>query len=103
MDEIFSALRKIKNRRTVDVYDIPSEVWKALCVTGARLLLGVLQNIMLSDKIPNEWRNSILIAIFKNKGDIQDLNNYRGIKLMSDTLKYGGHRFHCVFIVLFHL
>ena len=90
MDEIFSALRKIKNRRTVDVYDIPSEVWKALCVTGARLLLGVLQNIMLSDKIPNEWRNSILIAIFKNKGDIQDLNNYRGIKLMSDTLKYGG-------------
>ena len=34
-----------------------------------------------------EWRNSILVPIFKNKGDIQSCTNYRGIQLMSHTMK----------------
>jgi hypothetical protein len=32
-------------------------------------------------------RRSILVSIFKNKGDIQSYTNYRGIKLMSHTMK----------------
>jgi uncharacterized Zn finger protein len=34
----------------------------------------------------DEWRRSILVSIFKNKGDIQSCTNYRGIKLMSYTM-----------------
>jgi Reverse transcriptase (RNA-dependent DNA polymerase) len=34
----------------------------------------------------DEWRRSILVPIFKNKGDIQSFTNYRGIKLMSHTM-----------------
>jgi Reverse transcriptase (RNA-dependent DNA polymerase) len=37
--------------------------------------------------MPDEWRRSILVPIFKNKGDIQSYTNYRGIKLMSHTMK----------------
>jgi hypothetical protein len=36
--------------------------------------------------MPDEWR-STLVPIFKNKGDIQSCTNYRGIKLMSHTMK----------------
>jgi uncharacterized Zn finger protein len=36
--------------------------------------------------MPDEWRRSILVPIFKNKGDIQNCTNYRGIKLMSHTM-----------------
>jgi hypothetical protein len=35
-----------------------------------------------------EWRRSILVQIFKNKGDVQSCTNYRGIKLMSHTMKF---------------
>ena len=35
----------------------------------------------------DEWRKSTLIPIFKNKGDIQEYENYCGIKLVSHTLK----------------
>jgi Reverse transcriptase (RNA-dependent DNA polymerase) len=37
--------------------------------------------------MPDEWRTSILVPIFKNKRDIQNCTNYREIKLMSHTMK----------------
>jgi Reverse transcriptase (RNA-dependent DNA polymerase) len=43
--------------------------------------------IFRSNKMPDEWRRSILVPIFKNKGDIQSCTNYREIKLMSHTMK----------------
>ena len=88
LDEIFSAIRKMKNGEAVGIDDIPAKARKVLGgVTRVRLLLGILRNIIISERIPNKWRNSTLIPIFKNKGDLQDRSNYRGIKLMSHTLK----------------
>ena len=43
--------------------------------------------IFRSNKMPEEWRRSILVSIFKNKGDVQSCTNYCGIKLMSHTMK----------------
>ncbi|GJV91301.1 hypothetical protein Tco_1539114 [Tanacetum coccineum] len=37
--------------------------------------------------MPEEWRLSDVIPIFKNKGDAQVCSNYRGIKLLSHTMK----------------
>jgi hypothetical protein len=37
--------------------------------------------------MPDEWRRSILVPIFKNMGDVQSYTNYRGMKLMSHTMK----------------
>ncbi|XP_074363467.1 uncharacterized protein LOC141704020 [Apium graveolens] len=40
------------------------------------------------DQIPiEEWRLSMVVPIYKNKGDAQDCSNYRGIKLLSHTMK----------------
>ena len=33
------------------------------------------------------WRESIIVPVYKNKGDVQECGNYRGIKLTSHTLK----------------
>jgi len=39
-------------------------------------------------KIPNEWRTSAVIPLYKEKGDVQDCNNYQGIKLLSHIMKF---------------
>jgi hypothetical protein len=43
--------------------------------------------ILVKGTIPDKWRDSTLIPIFKEKGDVQRCENYRRIKLMSHTLK----------------
>ncbi|XP_070016044.1 uncharacterized protein [Nicotiana sylvestris] len=38
-------------------------------------------------RIPDEWRWSTMVSVYKNKWDIQNCSNYRGIKLLSHTMK----------------
>ncbi|VDO78018.1 unnamed protein product [Heligmosomoides polygyrus] len=37
--------------------------------------------------MPDDWRNSTIVPIFKQKGDASECSNYRGIKLISHTMK----------------
>jgi hypothetical protein len=66
---------------------IPIEVWRYLGVRAIVWLTKLCNLIFRSNKMPEEWRRSILVPIFKNKGDVQSCTNYRGIKLMSHTMK----------------
>ena len=45
------------------------------------------RDIYEQEKIPTEWRDSVILPIYKEKGDIQDCENYRGIKLRSHYMK----------------
>ena len=86
-EEVVSALKKMKNGKATGPDLIPAEVWKALGEEGVDILHNLMEKILEQEKIPEEWRESILIPIFKGKGDVQNCGNYRGIKLMSHTLK----------------
>jgi hypothetical protein len=65
---------------------IPIEVWKCLVDIAIVWLTKLFNRIFRSNKMPDEWRSS-LVPIFKNKGDIQSCTNYRRINLMSHTMK----------------
>ena len=66
---------------------IPIKVWRCLGDIAIVWLAKIFNNIFRSNKMPKEWRKNILVPISKNKGDIQNCINYRGIKLMSHTTK----------------
>ena len=66
---------------------IPIGVWKGLGDIAIVWLTKLFNLIFRANKMPEEWRRSILVPIFKNKGDVQSCTNYRGIKLMSHTMK----------------
>ena len=86
-EEVARALKKMKNGKAAGPDMIPSEVWKALGEEGVDILYDLMVKIFEQEKIPDEWQESTLIPIFKRKGDVQECKNYRGIKLMSHTLK----------------
>ncbi|KAK3516553.1 hypothetical protein QTP70_022057 [Hemibagrus guttatus] len=86
-DEVRKALKRMKSGKAVGPDDIPVEVWKCLGETAVEFLASLFNRVLESERMPEEWRRSVLVPIFKNKGDVQSCSNYRGIKLMSHTMK----------------
>ena len=85
--EIGEALKRMKRGKAMGPDGIPIEVWRCLGDRAIVWLTKLFNLIFRSNKMPEEWRRSILVPIFKNKGDVQSCTNYRGIKLMSHTMK----------------
>ena len=85
--EVEEALKKMKCGKAVGPDDIPIEVWKCLGEQGITWLTKLFNVILKTKKMPDEWRKSLLVPIFKNKGDAQECANYRGLKLLGHTLK----------------
>ena len=78
-------LKGIKSGKAVGSDEIPAEVWKCLGWLVVVTLCKLFNSIMITETIPSAWRDSVLVPIFKEKGDIQECNNFRGIKLLSHT------------------
>ncbi|VFQ77401.1 unnamed protein product [Cuscuta campestris] len=77
----------MRNGRAVGPDEIPVEFWKH-AGRDAWVWLTKLFNVILRTAwMPDEWRESLLVPLFKGKGDIQSCENYRGIKLLSHTMK----------------
>ncbi|KAK3517653.1 hypothetical protein QTP70_014779 [Hemibagrus guttatus] len=86
-DEIRKALKRMKSGKAVGPDDIPVEVWKCLGEAAVEFLTSLFNRVLESEKMLEEWRRSVVVPIFKNKGDVQSCSNYRGIMLMSHTMK----------------
>ena len=86
-EEVRENMQRMKNGKAVGPDDIPVEVWKCLGESALKFLTKLYNRTMESERMPEEWRDSVLIPIFKNKGDVQSCSNYRGIKLIGHTMK----------------
>ena len=64
------ALKGMKSGKAVGSDEIPAEVWKCLGWFGVVTLCKLFNSIMITETIPSAWRDSVLVPIFKEKGDI---------------------------------
>ena len=85
-EEVKNALRRIKKGKAVGPDELPVEVWKCMGKMGIKFLIRLFNRLM-GERMPEEWKRSVLIPIYKNKRNAQCCGNYRGIKLMSHTMK----------------
>ncbi|EYB84936.1 hypothetical protein Y032_0307g2033 [Ancylostoma ceylanicum] len=87
VDEVRMAMKKMKAGKASGPDGIPVEAWRSLGELGVRWLTMFFNNITRSEKIPEAWKDSIIVPIFKRKGDAMNCVNYRGIKLIAHTMK----------------
>ena len=86
-EEVRTGLRKMKKRKAQGPDDIPLEVWITLGNKGVDFLVNFFNRLLQWEKMPDEWRRSVLVPLYKGKGDIKEYGNYLGIKLMSHSMK----------------
>ncbi|EYB93784.1 hypothetical protein Y032_0179g755 [Ancylostoma ceylanicum] len=87
IEEVRKVVKKMKVGKAAGPDGVPVEVWKSLGELGLQCLTTFFNNITWSARIPQAWRDSIIVPIFKRKGDVMDCTNYRGIKLIAHTMK----------------
>ena len=75
-EEIAAVMRRMKKEKSVGLGGISAEACKVMGRIAVEWLIEVFRNIIEIEHMPNEWKASTLIPIFKNKGDIQDCGNY---------------------------
>ena len=67
-EEVEVALKGMKHGKAMGPDGIPVEVWKSLGEEVVDMLLDLLQKIFEQEKMPEEWRDSVIVPIFKEKG-----------------------------------
>lgn len=79
--DIQSVPEKLKNKKSHGQDGTSNELLKYAGESLIQPLIKLFQEIMSQHRIPNEWRNSTTILIFK-MGDKKLLSNYREIHFL---------------------
>ena len=83
VNEIKFLISKLKSNKACGIDNIRNEFLKN-CPCDMIEIITFLFNIVLqSGFIPSDWCIGLIMPLFKNKGSINDPDNYRGITLLS--------------------
>ena len=70
--EVREAIRKMKQRKAAGL----SEVTTKMIVAGGKIaeevMLQLCQRVLDGKGIPDEWKTSVVVPIFKGKGDVMN-------------------------------
>ena len=80
------AIDKLKSHKSPGIDKIPAELIKAGVEQFDWRSIKLLTSVWKKEKLPEEWKESIIVLIHK-KGNKTDCNNYRGISFLPTTYK----------------
>ena len=86
-EEVAKALRKMKPGKAAGPSGVVSEMLKASDELGVEWMTDLCNVIVRDGKIPDDWKNSLLVPVFKGKGDPLECGSYRAIKLLEQAMK----------------
>ena len=66
---------------------VVTELLKASSDVCSELIADLTNSIVRENKMSSEWDDSLIISLFKSKGEVWDRSNYRSLKLTEHVLK----------------
>ena len=91
--EVELAINKLKCHKLPGIDHILAELIKAGGRTICLEIHKLITSIWKKEKLPEEWKESIIVPIHK-KGDKTDCNNYRGLSLCQLLTKFYSNILH---------
>ena len=64
-----------------------TEMIQATGEIGTKWILDLCNGIVKEGSIPEDWKSSVVLTIYKGKGDPMECGSYRGIKLLEHAMK----------------
>ena len=76
-----AAILKAKLSKAAGPSGLVSDMLKASHSDGVRWVTDLCKAIVRDGKIPDDWKKSLMVNVYKGKGDALECGSYRGIKL----------------------
>jgi len=87
IDEVAAALKKMKRHKAPGLSRLVAEMIQATGDIGTKWILDLCNGIVKEDCIPEDWNSSVVLPVYKGKGDPVECGSYRGIKLLEHAMK----------------
>ena len=86
-EEVVKAIREMKVGRAAGPSEVSVEMISASGEIGIDVMMKLCQDVLDGKGIPADWAMSVVVPIFKGKGDAMSCGSYRGIKLLEHAMK----------------
>jgi len=83
--------KKMKRHKAPCLSGLVAEMIQTTWDIGTQWMLDLCSGIVKEDCILEDWKSSVVLPIYKGKGDPMECGSYRGIKLLEHAMKVSGH------------
>ena len=91
LSQVSDAIKKMKCRKTAKPSGIVAEMLKASGSVGLEVLAHLMKSVIDEGVVPADWRDRIIVNLYKGKRDALDRGNYRDLKLTDHVMKLVEH------------
>jgi len=91
LSEVTKAIAKLRNGRAPGSDGIAAELLKYAITPVAKALHFLFTRVGKTGHIPADWKDGILVTLYKSKGFVADCSSYRPITLLSIPGKVFAH------------
>ena len=74
--EIENAMGSLKSGKATGPSEVNIEMIKASGAIGVDVMTKLCQQVLDGNGMPREWRTSVLVPIYKGKGDVLNCGSY---------------------------
>ena len=82
-----AVLKEMKRHKAPGLFGLVAEMIQATGDIGIQWILDLCNGIVKEGSIPEDWKSSVVLQIYKGKGDPMQCGSYRGIKLLEHAMK----------------
>ena len=83
IEEVLTNIKTLKNNKSAGADYVINEFLKNCPLNLVEQIVKIYNLILQTGHVPEEWSIGLIVPIFKKKGSKLDVNNYRGITLLS--------------------
>jgi len=82
LHEVTRAIRRLKNTRAAGADGITAELLKGAEKPISEALHKVITNVWSTGRVPAEWKEGIIVSLYKGKESLSECSSYRSISLL---------------------
>jgi len=87
MAKVRAVLKKMKRHKAPGLSGLVAEMIQATGDNGIQWILDLCNGTVKEGSLPEDWKSSVVLPIYKGKGDPMECGSYRGIKLLEHAMK----------------